>query len=160
MDLLPFVPDNISEVLIRIIRFTNLRQDLLQQNITAVDTPGYVPHDLPVCEFAEALGEAVAEHLQNHRLLFRDGAQVRFGTDGRMDILPIVDEPAAALLREDPDAYLALQATRLRENGLNRTVAQELLRRTNATAFSAQPSSLDEVEAANQLSADCPRPGK
>jgi flagellar basal body rod protein FlgB len=128
MDTLLSIPDNVSEVLVKIIRFTELRRRLLHQNIHHVDDPGYTPRDLPVREFAEVLSEAVAEHLRSHRLLFRDTAGVKFGPNNMMQIQPVVDSHARGLLRTDRDEYMELQINKLLENSLNRQIAQELLR--------------------------------
>jgi hypothetical protein len=128
MDLPPLVQDNIGEVLVKIIGFTDLRRSILHGNIHNLHAAGYVPQDLPVLEFAEVLDSAVTEHLQNHRLLFQDTLHIRFGPNGVMHIRPVVDEYAKTLLDSDPDEYLELQIDRLLENTLNRMVAEQLIR--------------------------------
>jgi hypothetical protein len=128
MDLLSFIPDNITEVLVKIIRFTELREAVLRCNIKHGATFGYMPTDLPVTEFAQILNEAVSEHLRCGRLLFRDTANVVFCQDGQMSIRPVVDQAANELLQANPDAYLGLQRTKLLENSLNRKVSQQLLK--------------------------------
>lgn len=129
MDLLSHIPDNITEVLVKILQFTDLRRGILNGNIRGMDTPGYIPRDLPILEFAELLQVAISEHLQHHRLLFWDTTDITFGDGGTMRIHPIADDHAAALLKTNPDEYLNLQITRLLENSLNGKVAQELIRR-------------------------------
>ncbi len=128
MDALPLIPDNIGEVLVKIIHFTELRRRVLHRNIYKIDNPRFTPQDLPVREFAELLNEAVAEHLRNHRLLFRDTASIRFGPNNTMQVRPETDAYAQALLRTDRDQYMELQVNKLLENSLNRKVAEELLR--------------------------------
>lgn len=128
MDALSLISDNISEILVKIIHFTELRRRVLHRNIHQVDTARFVPEDLPVREFADLLNEAVAEHLQHRRLLFRDTARIRFGPNHTMRIQPETDAYAHALLRTDRDQYMELQVNKLLENSLNRKVAQELLR--------------------------------
>jgi len=128
MDLLPLIPDNITEVLTKIIRFTELRETVLQRNIKQAATSGYVPRDLPVAEFADILDEAVREHLNCGCLVFRDTTCVAFYKDGRMTVQPVTDESAGELLHTDPDQYLQLQGDKLRENALNRRVSQQLLK--------------------------------
>ena len=130
MDLLSFIPDNISELLVKIVRFTELRRSVLHKNIHSVDQAHFVPHDLPVREFADVLHGAVAEHVQTRRLLFRDTGSIRFGPRGQMRVSAEPDEHARALLASDRDAYMELQINRLLENALNRKVARELLRQT------------------------------
>jgi len=128
MDLLSLIPDNIAEVLVEILRFTELRRRLLHCNIHSVDVPEFTPQDMPVREFAEVLNDAVGEHLKNHRLLFRDTPNIAFGPGSSARIRPVVDTHAHALLRKSRDEYLELQVNKLLENALNRKVAAELLR--------------------------------
>ena len=128
MDLLSLIPDNVAEVLVEILRFTELRRRLLHGNIHSVDVPGFTPQDMPVREFAEVLNDAVAEHLRNHRLLFRDTANITFGPGSSTRIRPVVDTHAHALLQKSRDEYMELQVNKLLENALNRKVAAELLR--------------------------------
>jgi hypothetical protein len=129
MDLLSYIPDNITEVLVKILQFTDLRRGILNGNIRGMDMPGYIPRDLPMVEFAELLQAAISEHLQHHRLLFRDTTNITFGDGGTMRIHPVADDHGAALLKTDPDEYLNLQINRLVENFLNGKVAQELIER-------------------------------
>jgi len=127
MDLLSLIPDNIAEVLTGILRFTELRRRVLHGNIHGVDVPGFVPQDMPVREFAEVLNDALAEHLRNRRLLFRDTANITFGPNSSTRIRPVADDHAHALLRKNRDEYMELQVGKLLENALNRKVAMELL---------------------------------
>jgi flagellar basal body rod protein FlgB len=128
MDLLSLIPDNIAEVLVEILRFTELRRRVLYDNIHRVDAAAFVPQDMPVQEFAEVLDCAVAEHLRNRRLLFRDTMNVAFGPNGSTRIRPVADAHAHAMLQKSRDEYMELQVNKLLENALNRRVAAELLR--------------------------------
>ncbi len=128
MDALSLIPDNIGEILVKIIHFTELRRRVLHRNIYKIDSPRFTPQDLPVREFAEVLNEAVAEHLRNHRLLFRDTVSIRFGPNNTMQVEPETDAYAHALLQTNRDRYVELQVNKLLENSLNRKVAEELLR--------------------------------
>jgi len=149
MELLPSIPDNISDVLVRIVRFTELRRGILRSNIRNVNTAEFVPQDLPVREFAEMLDAAIAEHLQNRRLLFRDTANIRFGPGGQMRVRPIGDASAHALLRTNPDEYMELQGNKLAENTLNRRVAEELFRQKCGTYPTVTDWALDKTAAGN-----------
>ena len=71
-----------------------------------MDTPGYIPRDLPVVEFAAMLHVAVSEHVQHHRLVFRDTTNMTFGDGGTMRIHPIADDHA--IVREGVRALLTL----------------------------------------------------
>ena len=128
MDLLSLIPDNIAEVLVEIQAFTELRRHILYSNLRNVDVPGFVPQDMPVREFAEVLNDAVAEHLRNRRLLFRDTPHITFGSNNSTRIRPVVDAQAHALLQRSRDEYMEMQVNKLLENALNRKVAAELLR--------------------------------
>jgi len=134
MDLLSFIPDNITEVLVKIIQFAELRRGILNGNVRGVHTPGYVPRDLPVVEFADLLHVAIGEHVQHQRLLFLDTANITFGNGGTMRIHPVTDDHARTLLQANLDEYLNLQINRLVENSLNLKVAQELMQRHSGTA--------------------------
>ena len=70
--------DNISEILTRIIEFTDRRRDILTRNLFDYNTEGFEPKDLPVCEFAECMTQAVSEHVHSKRLLFCDKKHVSF----------------------------------------------------------------------------------
>jgi len=120
--------DNISDVLVKIIHFTQLRRHVLHQNLHQADTPGFTPQDMPVREFAEALNVAVAEHLQKRRLLFRDTPNIKFGPNNTMEIRAVADPHAHTLLQTNRDEYTELQISKLLENCLNRKIADELLR--------------------------------
>lgn len=127
MDLLSPIPDNLTELLVRIIRFTELRRDVLYRNMHNTRTPGFVPQDVPVLEFVGVLNGAIAEHLQNQRLLFRDTENIRFGPNSTMQVHPQPDPDARALLERSRDEYLQSQIEKLLENSLNRKIAKELL---------------------------------
>ncbi len=128
MDWLSLVPDNIAEVLVEILRFTELRRRILHDNIHHVDAPAFIPQDMPVREFAQVLNDAVAEHLRSRRLLFRDTTNIMFGLHGSARIRPVADAHAHTLLQKSRDEYMELQVNKLLENALNRKVAAELLR--------------------------------
>jgi flagellar basal body rod protein FlgB len=127
------IADNISDVLTKIIYFTQLRRQVLHDNLHKADNPGFTPQDMPVRELAEALNVAVAEHLQNRRLLFRDTPHIQFGPNNTMHVRPILDPHAHVLLHTDRDGYTELQIRKLLENCLNRKVAEELLRQKGGT---------------------------
>src|SRR5210317_1819439 len=98
--------DNITEVLTRIIEFTDRRRDVLTRNLFDYKTTDFVPKDLPVCEFAECMTEAVSEHLRSRRLLMCDREHVRFEAEGAFDTQPVTDHDANTLLESDIKQYL------------------------------------------------------
>jgi hypothetical protein len=122
------ITDNITELLLKIIEFTQARQKILIQNINAMHAGGFVPKDLPVDEFSNLLHLALVEHVQNHRLVLFDGVNVKFGSNGSFKAAAIVDEQAKQLLEENLDEYLRGQISKLLENSLNQRIATEMLR--------------------------------
>ena len=128
MNLLAPAVDNISELLVKIIEFTQTRQKTLIQNINDIHSPGFVPKDMAVEEFSSLLHDAIDEHAQNRRLILRDTETIKFGPNGSFKARPIVDEYAQELLEEDPDEYMGLQINKLLENSLNQRLAAELLK--------------------------------
>ncbi|MHC4477897.1 MAG: hypothetical protein ACYTEL_19840 [Planctomycetota bacterium] len=129
MFLSSLVTDNITELLVKIIEFTQARQKLLAHNINNSAKPGFVPLDLGVDELAELLNQALNEHVRTGRLLLRDTENVKFGINGNFKLKPVVDDYAKQLLKEDVEQYLVLQTDKLLENSLNQRLAAELLRR-------------------------------
>ncbi len=150
------IADNISDVLVKIIYFTQLRRRVLHDNLGKADEPGFVPQDMPVREFAEALNGAVAEHLQHQRLLFRDTPNVKFGPNNTMEVRPVADLQAHALLRANRDEYTELQISKLLENCLNRRVAQELLRQKCGAHIGPLDGGLGPSYTGDQPSSDLP----
>ena len=122
------ITDNITEILIKIIEFTQTRQKILSRNINSIDTSGFVPKDLAVDEFSELLNTAIDEHVRNQRLVLYDTKNIKFGTAGSFQAETLIDKSAKKLLGEKRDEYLELQINKLLENSLNQRVAAELLK--------------------------------
>ena len=128
MDLSPVITDNVTELLAKVIDFTECRHQFLIQNIIDVNAAGFVPKDLDVEEFADLMLLAISEHLRSERLLLCDSENIKFGPDGAFASSPIVDQEAKLLFEKDIRSYLELQIEKLSENLLNNRVATELLR--------------------------------
>ena len=128
MNLTSLLTDNISEILIKIIEFTQARQKILAQNITNLHTPGFVPQKLEVDEFSDLLNNAIDEHIRTQRLVFRDTENIKFTFNSSFMVKPVADEISKGLLEENRDEYIELQTNKLLENSLNQKVAAELLR--------------------------------
>jgi flagellar basal body rod protein FlgB len=150
------IADNISDVLVKIIHFTQLRRQVLHENLHKAGNPVFMPKDLPVREFAEALNGAVAEHLQNRRLLFRDTSNIKFGPNNTMEAWPVADPHAHALLQTSRDEYTELQINKLLENCLNRRVAEELLRQKCGVPTPVGDGDLGNSLAGNRPLGDLP----
>ncbi len=120
--------DNITEVLTRIVEFTDRRRDVLTRNLFDYQAADFLPKDLPVCEFAECMTEAVSEHIRSKRLLLCDRENVSFGEAGSFDVDPIIDSKAKNLLKTNTKDYLQMQIRKLSENLMNNRIAVELLK--------------------------------
>ncbi len=150
------IADNISDVLTKIIYFTQLRRQVLHDNLHKADQPGFTPQDMPVRELAEALNVAVAEHLQHRRLLFRDTPHIKFGPNNTMHVRPILDSHAQVLLQTNRNEYTELQIRRLLENCLNRKVAEELLRQKGGMYISLADWDFGKLAAGDDPLRDLP----
>jgi len=128
MNLQAMITDNISELLVKIIEFTQNRQKILTRNINCMHHCDFAPMDLAVDEFSDLLNTAIAEHMRNHRLVLCDTENIKFGIDGELKIKPVIDGDAFELFEECQDEYIEDQINRLLENALNQRVAAELLR--------------------------------
>lgn len=128
MNLASLITDNIAELLVKIVEFTQARQKILSRNVNNFHSFGFVPEDLAVDEFSQLMSEAIDEHVRNQRLVLRDTESIKFGCSGSFTAKPVVDEYAKELLEESRDEYLELQISKLMENSLNQRVAAELLR--------------------------------
>ena len=128
MNLTSLVTDNITEILTKIVVFTQARQKVLIQNILNMHRPEFVPKELEEHEFGSLLNYAVDEHVRSRRLVLHDTDNIKFGEGGAFEIRAVVDEAGRELLVEDQGQYLQRQITKLWENSLNQKVAAELLR--------------------------------
>jgi len=133
MNFTSLITDNVTELLVKIIEFTQTRQKVLTRNINDINEPGFVPKDLLVDEFSNLLHDAVDEHIRSRRLVLRDTENIKFGISGRFEVRPVVDRYAVKLLEGDRDEYIELQINKLVENSLNQRVAAELLRQKQET---------------------------
>ncbi len=128
MNLTSLITDNISEILKKIIEFTQARQKILAQNITNLNMPGFIPKELEVNEFSDLLHNAIDEHIRSQRLILQDSENIKFGLSGSFVANPVNDETSKELLEENRDEYIELQVNKLWENSLNQKMAAELLK--------------------------------
>jgi flagellar basal body rod protein FlgB len=133
MNLMSLITDNVTELLIKIVKFTQTRQKIIIQNIINVQNPGFVPQELEVDEFSDLLNNAIDEHVRNQRLVLRDTENIKFGASGSIELNPVIDEHGIKLLEEDRDEYIERQINKLWENSINQKVAAELLRQKQGT---------------------------
>jgi len=128
MNLTSLITDNISEILKKIIEFTQARQKILARNITNLNMPGFIPKELEVSEFSDLLHYAIDEHIKSQRLILQDSENIKFGLSGSFMAKPVNDEISKELLVENRDEYIELQINKLWENSLNQKMAAELLK--------------------------------
>jgi flagellar basal body rod protein FlgB len=128
MKIASLITDNITEILVKIIEYTQTRHKILARNISNISSLGFVPKDLVADEFSDLLNSAINEHVANRRLVLRDTENVKFGIGGSFKVKPTVDRYAKDLLDENRDEYIELQKNKLLENSLNQRVAAELLK--------------------------------
>jgi len=133
MNLMSLLTDNITEILIKIVKFTHTRQKILIKNIINVQKPGFIPEELEVDEFSDVLNHAIDEHVQNRRLVLRDTENIKFGFSGGIELKPIVDKHSIKLLEQNKEEYIERQINKLWENTLNQKLATELLRQKQGT---------------------------
>ena len=133
MNLMSLITDNITEILIKIVKFTQTRQKILIQNIINFQNPGFVPKELEVNEFSDVLNTAIDEHVRNQRLVLCDTENIKFGASGSIELKPVIDEHGIKLLEENRDEYIERQINKLWENSLNQKLAAELLRQKQGT---------------------------
>ncbi len=129
MKLQSVVTDNIAEVLVKIIEFTQARQKVLIRNINNIGVCGFEPEDMPVVEFSHLMNNAINEHITNQRLLLCDTENIKFGIGGSFEVKAVTDKTSRELLEENQDAYLEQQIQKLLENSLNQKIAAGLLRK-------------------------------
>jgi len=133
MNLTSLITDNITEILIKIVKFTQSRQKILIQNIINIHNPGFVPKELEVDEFSNVLNNAIDEHVQNQRLVLCDTENIKFHATGDLELKTIIDERGERLLEENRDEYIEWQIDKLWENSLSQKVAAELLKQKEGT---------------------------
>jgi len=138
MSLQSLITDNITDLLVKIIEFTQIRQKILMRNINSVDVQGFVPKDLAVEEFCRLLGDCIDEHVRSRRLVLCDTENIKFGANGNFEVRPKIDECGKKLREQNRDAYLEAQVNKLLENSLNQRVAVELLRKKTGNRFAPE----------------------
>jgi len=127
MDLSSTTTDNITEILAKIIEFTEQRHGLLTNNILGINEPDFIPKDMDVTGFADLMGEAVSEHVRSKRLMLRDNDNIKFAAGGNFKCKAVVDDHAQSVLNKDAEAYMRMQLKKLSENTTNNEVANRLL---------------------------------
>ncbi len=127
MQLTELNTDIISELLLLLTQFTQIRHRILKQNIQCVGTQKYLPKDLRADEFSEILNHAITEYILNQRLILRDTDSISFGPKATAVFTPVPDPEAAKLLKTNKPDYIHFQNSKIRENSMNERIAKRLL---------------------------------
>jgi hypothetical protein len=127
MQLTELNTDIISELLVLLTQFTQIRHRVLKQNIQCVGTQQYLPKDLRADEFSEILNHAITEYILNQRLILRDTDSISFGPNATATFTPVPDPEAGRLLKQNKGDYVEFQNRKIRENRLNERIAKKLL---------------------------------
>lgn len=139
MDLSSLIRDNIDEALVKIIQFTHICHEVIQENINNCQAVGFVPRQVDVEDFARVISAALSEHQRSKRLVLCDSPTVSFSEGGRLSIKLKIDTAAQRLFEEDFDQYICLQQQRLDENMINNKTACALLEhKLKATRLATQ----------------------
>jgi len=128
------ITDNITDLLVKIIEFTEERQKVLTRNINNIDKKDFIPEDLATAEFSKLMNNAINEHISNNRLVLYDTETIKFGIGGSLDIKATPDGNAEKILRQNREQYLEMQINKLMENALNQKVAAVLLKQKKQSA--------------------------
>jgi len=120
--------DNVTEILNKIVDFTDRRNTVITDNILNVNSDNYTPRDLDAKGFAELMASALSEHLINDRIVLVDNENFKFGNDGFFQAEPVTDQQALELKQADSREYLNYQLKKLAENRLNKKVACQLIK--------------------------------
>ena len=128
MEIQSIITDNVSELIVTIIKFTQKRHQVLCENLNNIHTKDFIPKDLPVSEFSDVMNLAVVEHVCKERLVLRDTENIKFISGGNFKVKTITDRYARELLENDLSQYLEFQINKLSENSINQKVAKELFR--------------------------------
>lgn len=127
------VTDNITEVLMMVLDFTERRHKILIENLNNINNKDFIPKDLDVNEFASAIDSAVTEHIINGRLALSDSENIKFRAKGEFSAECIVDDEAMMLFENNNiEQYLDLQKRKLSENSLNSRLGAQLLKQKQA----------------------------
>jgi len=150
MELLSLIQDNIDEILVRIIQFTNIRHNVLTENIRNCRTSGFVPQRVDEEDFAKVISIALTEHQKSKRLALCDSRTIRFQPGGDFMLESEVDAEAAMLFSSDFAAYIEMQRDRLKENILNNKAACALLHHKLSKAEEINNQTMDS-QIGNQI---------
>jgi len=118
-------------VLEQVSAFTELRHQVLVNNISNVDTVDYKMQDLPLAPFQEALRTAV--ELRDRRggvaaLEMRSSGPYHWDANGHFHAEPVEVEGENLLFHDGNNRFVEKQLSEMSKNGLLHNVVNEMLR--------------------------------
>jgi len=118
-------------VLEQVLQFTEIRQEVLANNISNFDTVGYKVQDLPEREFFTALREAVRERRGRGAgapLRLRPTRHLRWDAQGHLEARPVELKNNNILFHDRNNRFVEKQMTAMAKNALLHNITSELLR--------------------------------
>lgn len=118
-------------VLEQVMSFTEARHEVLADNISNFDTPGYKVKDLPVEEFFSALREAVTRRDQRGAgdpLTPRSTRNLKWDRQGRLEAQAVELRDNNILFHDNNNRFVEKQLSGMAQNALRHNVTAELLR--------------------------------
>ena len=120
--------EHINELLALLVAFTKTRRQVLANNLRRMDVPGFSPQDLAIAAFSQTIDRAIAEYLQNNRIVLCDTDTIHLGPNLSLELDPVPDPQAYHLLQYDKRGYIEYQTKKLLANALNEKLALKLLK--------------------------------
>jgi flagellar basal-body rod protein FlgB len=120
-----------TSVLEKVLSFTQARHEVLANNVSNFDTPGYKMKDLSVQEFTSALELAVARRDSGGAdapLQMADTRHLRWDQQGHLQAQPSLSEDTNILFHDGNNRSVEKQMSEMSKNALLHNVTVELLR--------------------------------
>jgi flagellar basal-body rod protein FlgB len=118
-------------VLEQVMNFTEARHEVLVNNISNFDTPGYKVKDLPAEEFFSALREAVTRRDQRGAgdpLTPRSTRNLKWDSLGRLKAQAVELKDNNILFHDNNNRFVEKQLSSMAQNALRHNIAAELLK--------------------------------
>ena len=117
-------------VLEKVMSFTQQRQQVLANNISNFDTPGYKMKDVPEAEFFESLSKAVEKRDKRGTgsLELSSTRNLRWDRKGNLQVKASAVENSNILFHDQNNRFVEKQMSTMSKNALLHNVSAELLR--------------------------------
>ncbi|MBN2374897.1 MAG: flagellar basal body rod protein FlgB [Sedimentisphaerales bacterium] len=117
-------------VLEKVMSFTQQRQQVLANNISNFDTPGYKMKDVPEAEFFESLSKAVEKRDKRGAgsLELSSSRHLSWDRKGNLQVKALDAENSNILFHDENNRFVEKQMSMMSKNALLHNVSAELLR--------------------------------